>query len=291
MTVVHWSDANGSRILLRSISGSADCLSATLPPLALAAMMLCFVSPLATADCETPLSPEATAFVKGMALLLLPETYSDDDDWGRTKRVQSGLNVDLDGLQLETSRRWKNVNHGTWRRVDASLVDPEERFDLRICFLPTENPAEPGYRVQAKLRLTASAVQQHWNRGLKLYSISADVSGDFTFDADVHFESDVITADGRPRVRILPVVDRAKLAMTGFRVNRVSHSKGTSARVFGETFESLVGNRVQRESARLAARINAKIRKKPERFEIPGAVLGLFSSERNASPITPEPAE
>ena len=56
---------------------------------------------------ETPMSPQAVQFVRGMALMLLPETYSDDDDWGNQKRIQSGLNVRMDGLRLYTSRRWK----------------------------------------------------------------------------------------------------------------------------------------------------------------------------------------
>ena len=29
---------------------------------------------------ETPLAPEVTNFIKGMALLLLPSAYTDDDD-------------------------------------------------------------------------------------------------------------------------------------------------------------------------------------------------------------------
>ena len=87
---------------------------------------------------ERPFTPEATQFVKGMVLLLLPQTYTDDDDWGRQKKIQSGLNVDLDGLKVKTSRRWKDVNHGTWQRVDATLVDPREHFDLKIVILPKQ---------------------------------------------------------------------------------------------------------------------------------------------------------
>ena len=85
---------------------------------------------------ETLLPPHAIQFVKGMAILLLPESFEDDDDWGRTKRIQSGLNVKVKGLKVHTSRRWKDARHGTWRRVTAVLVNPEEFFQLDISLLP-----------------------------------------------------------------------------------------------------------------------------------------------------------
>ena len=143
-----------------------------------------------TTDAEiVPLSPPATQFITGMILMLLPDTYSDDDDWGMQKKIQSGLNVDVDGLKVHTSRRYKDVNHGVWRRVDASHVDPKEHFDLQISLLPRLEPGVPRYRVKARLRIRATARQQRWALGARLYSLSADVVADVEFNADLHFKS------------------------------------------------------------------------------------------------------
>ena len=87
------------------------------------------------------ISPETTEFLRATILLLVPRSIVDEDGWGQTKRVQSGLNVRLDGLQLRTSRRWKDVKHGKWNRVKVTLPDPAERFDLSVAVIPQDDAA------------------------------------------------------------------------------------------------------------------------------------------------------
>lgn len=223
-----------------------------------------------------PLSPEATQFVRGMALLLLPTTYSDDDDWDLKRRVQSGLNVKLDGLKVHTSRRWKDVNHGTWRRVDASLVDPAEHFRLAISLLPRHEKGVPRYRVHAAMRLRATGRQQQWTRGAKLYSLSGDVVADVEFNADLHFKTHVTNTDDGSKLRVLPHIENADARLVGFSLRRVSHVKGGAVREFGHGIEAIIKRAIRKKGDRLAAKINSKVEKKPERFEIPAGILAVF---------------
>jgi len=232
---------------------------------------------------ETPLPDTVTQFIKGMTLLLLPDEYSDDDDWGAKKRVQSGLNVKLDGLKLNTSRRWKNVHHGTWQRVDAKLVNPEEHFQLAISLLPRLDQASPRYRVRANLRLLATGCQQQWTLGVKLYSISADVIADVSVEADIEFRSKVIDKDDGRRLQVLPHVEATNLRLRNMTLKRVSHAKGGAVREIGNVWEPLIQRAVRKKSGRLPAKINAKILKKPERFELPAGILGLLGATPEAS--------
>ncbi len=232
---------------------------------------------------ETPMSPQAVQFVRGMALMLLPETYSDDDDWGNQKRIQSGLNVRMDGLRLDTSRRWKEVNHGTWQRVDATLVDPEQHFQLAITLLPKLERGVPRYRVSAKLRLRATGRQQRWNYGVKLYSVSADVVADVSFTADLQFRSDVLQTESGSKLRVLPHLETANARLDGFSLRGVSHAKGGAVREFGKLIDGMLQSAVKRKSEKLPTKVNAKIQKKPERFEVPAGVLAIFG--------TPPPVE
>ena len=100
-----------------------------------------------------PLTDEAVALLRSMIMLLVPETYTEDDDWGTTQQIQSGLNLRLDGTRLRTSRRWKDVNHGTWKRAEIQLLDPQEKFDLQVALLPTDDRNSTRYEVEANARL------------------------------------------------------------------------------------------------------------------------------------------
>lgn len=246
------------------------CGAASAQPIPLA------ISPAEESDppAPQPLSPEATEFVRGMALLLLPNTISDDDDWGREVRIQSGLHVKRDGLRIDTSRRWKNVNHGVWRRVDATFIDPQKHFLLDIFVLPTTRDQQPGYVIRASVRFHVVGRQQNWSYGAKLMSISAEAEVRVSFEVTLRFRSELISSAGESKLRILPRVDEASVALDGYRLNRISHLKGTIAREFGRSFDELVQRRVARESGRLAEKINRKIVRKPERFEVP---IGLMS--------------
>lgn len=236
---------------------------------------------------ETPLSPEATNFIKGMALMLLPSTYTDDDDWNLHKRVQSGLNVEFKGLKLDTSRRWKEVRHGTWQRVDATLIDPENHFQLAISLLPRTEVDEPRYRVRAKMRLRAVARQQRWNFGVQLYSVSADVVADVSFDADLHFQTQLVKTDDGTQLRVLPHVETANARVDGFSLRSVSRLKGGAVREFGNVIEAIVQRAVKKKSEKLPGKINGKILKKPERFEIPAGILALVGGVPTVDPAKP----
>lgn len=222
------------------------------------------------------LTQPATDFIKGLALILLPPTFSDDDDWGGTKKIQSGLNMKLDGLELKTSRRWKQVNHGLWRRVDAKLVDPEEFFDLQIWFVPQTESKQPAYRVKASLRVAVTVRQQQWNRGIKVYSVSSDILTDVSLDSVIDFRSKMVEVESEKRLQILPHMQTADVRVQQFSIRRVSHAKGSAVREFGKAFEGLVRQVVKKKSQKLPAKVNSKIEKKSDRFQISGTMLSVF---------------
>lgn len=232
---------------------------------------------------EVPFAPEVNNFIKGMALILLPKEYSDEDDWNLHKRVQSGLNVKLDGLKLDTSRRWKDVRHGTWQRLNATLIDPENHFQLAISLLPQSESGDPRYRVRAAMRLRATGQQQRWNFGVQLYSISADVIADVAFDADIQFRNQIVESDDGRKLRVLPHVETAKARIQSLSLRNVSHAKGGAVREFGNVVESMAKRVVKKKNQKLAAKINGKILKKPERFEVPAGILAIIGGAPKAT--------
>lgn len=225
------------------------------------------------------LTPAATEFIKGLALILLPPTFTDDDDWGNTKRIQSGLNMRLDGLELKTSRRWKDVNHGLWRKVDATLVDPQRFFDLQIWLLPQTEDKQPRYRISASLRIAVTVRQQQWNRGLKVYSVSSDILTDVSIATVVDFRSKMVDVEQERRLQILPHMQSANVRVDRFLIRRISHAKGGAVKEFGSAFEGLVRKVVEKKSRKLPQKINSKIEEKADRFQISGTMLSVFGIE------------
>jgi hypothetical protein len=215
------------------------------------------------------LSPEALELIRGVVLFLLPPTFSDDDGWGDKARVQSGVNVRYDGGRLRTSRRWKSVNHGSWRQASGELVDPENTFQISAVRLADPREGTQRYEVRISTRLKVTGRQQQWNYGLRLWSISAEAAADVSLRVVFDVTSKVLKTHDGTRLRFQPNVTQAVATLDSFDLRRISHAKGSAVREFGDWLEKLIQRRVARENKELAARINKAIQKEPERLEIP----------------------
>lgn len=226
------------------------------------------------------LPEQGIQFIRGIALLLMPESFDDEDGWGRETRIQSGLDVDFDDGRIETKRRWKSVNHGSWLQGAGQLVDPETTFSLKATQLPDPDAKTQAYLVQASARLRVTGRQQQWNYGVMLWSLSADAVADIRLDVTLNVKADVVTTDKGSRLRFQPSVTQAQAHLTGFSLRRVSHAKGAMVREFGNWLEELLRLRLKRENKDLAARINKALSKKSDQLEIP-LDLGSWFSEHS----------
>jgi hypothetical protein len=235
------------------------------------------------------LPEEGQQFIRSVALILLPQKFDDEDGWGDEKRIQSGLNVDFDGGKLKTSRRWNMVNHGTWLRGSGELVDPVNTFTLRAIQLPDPDEETQRYEIHTSAKLQVNGRQQQWNYGVMLWSISADAVVDLSLHAVLDVKSEVVTTDKGARLRFVPFVTKATAKMENFRLQRISHLKGTVVQAHGEVIEELIQMRLRRENKDLPARINKAIQKKADRLEIPFDIGGWFgvSPKGTAEKVAP----
>lgn len=224
------------------------------------------------------LPEEGQQFIRSIALLLIPTEFDDEDGWGDEKRIQSGLNVGFEDGRLETSRRWKNVNHGTWLRGSGELVDPEKFFKINVTQLPDPQDGTKRYDIVVSARLNVTGQQQQWNLGVMLWSISADAMADLTFRTTVDTTAGIVATDKGSMLRFQPTVKTASVHLDHFRLNRVSHVKGTIARQYGEVVEELIELRIKKENKTLAAKINKAIAKKQDDLQIPVDFGGWFNA-------------
>ncbi len=277
----------GTRIFLSILlAGACDCHAAQeherpeliIPPLDAVQEPPAAENVNTTGIARQEIPREAIDFIRGIALLLIPQEFEDDDGWGDETKIQSGLNVRFNDGQLETNRRWKHVNHGNWLQASGKLVDPEERFQLKAARLPEPEKGTQRYDVEVSARLRVTGRQQQWSYGVKLWSISAEAVADVNLHLILDVKSEVVQNDKGTRVRFIPEVSRAEAQLTDFSLRRISHLKGKPVQEFGDLFERLIRKRVGRENKNLATRINTALEKKRERLEIPLDIAGWLNA-------------
>ena len=90
----------------------------------------------APAKTSTPTAADAGEDIdKVLTRLVLeniPHDFRETKDWGGQDERWDGLKVRREGLKIETQRRKKMVNHGTWKKYSAQLRNPNEEFTVQV---------------------------------------------------------------------------------------------------------------------------------------------------------------
>ena len=116
------------------------------------------------------------ALVTRIVLENIPHEIVDEDDWGKTDRVWDGVRIWWEGTRLETKRRWKTVNQGTWERYRVRLIDPDERFQIQIENLRPLEDGRVAFDAQVDAALDVFARVSQWQRDVQLFSLSANAT-------------------------------------------------------------------------------------------------------------------
>ena len=80
------------------------------------------LTPVAAEETDPGFTPSESfqTWVTDLVREQLPEHYEKSKNWGHTKKVFAGWKFEQDGLRIETRRRWKDVNDGTWTQLDVN---------------------------------------------------------------------------------------------------------------------------------------------------------------------------
>ena len=214
------------------------------------------------ADAPDGLQRLATAIV----VENLPLKYEDNRDWGKTKRVFRGIKLRREGLKIETKRRKKHVNHGTWKRFRLTQINPRENTKARILNVRQLEDGRMAFRLELISRVNAYARLSEWNRGVRLASISLDADADVLLNLDCNVEVEVLPTRIPPDVVIKPEVTDAGLRVRRFRVNRVSHFDGPVARELGDSLKDVLLDKVNDSRPKLVSKINRQIAKNDDKL-------------------------
>ncbi len=198
-----------------------------------------------------------------LALANLPREFSDTKKWGGQAERWDGLELERDGLKIETRRRKKMVNHGTWKKYSAELRNPAEEFQIQIKNIHESTNGKLALEVHVASHLNIEGRQAEWVKGVQLYSVNA--TGHAQVRLQLSLEIGVHTNLSRfpPDLILTPSATAAKLTIEEFRIDRISKIGGEFTQQISDEVQSLLTEKMPEYEQKLVAQINKQIAQEP----------------------------
>ena len=211
---------------------------------------------------------EINAMINDVARATIPHQFDDTRKWGQTKRVWDGLKISREGLQIKTKRRWKDANHGTWKRYQVRLIDPDDSFQISIGKLEKISEGRARFDATFDARLDAFGRFSEWNRGVQLISVGVDAIGRVRLRVTCELGVKLDPSKLPPDVLLDPVVTAADLQLVEFEVERISDISGPVAEGLGRGIREILEDRLAKDRPKLVAKINRQIDKKRDKLRL-----------------------
>lgn len=211
----------------------------------------------------------------------IPDKYVQEKDWGKTDRRWDGLHVKRRGtFDWTTKRRWKDVNHGTWKRYEVSQISPEENLTMRIENVHDAGQGKVGFGIRLTSRLHVMGRLAKWNKGVQLYNISADADAyvELAMQCTIGIRLDI--AKFPPDVLLTPNVSQADVDVKEFQLHQLSKLRGPLVKELSGSVRRALLEKIDEKRERLPSKINRQIAKNQDKLRLS---LADFASEKWAS--------
>jgi hypothetical protein len=216
---------------------------------------------MAEAQATVDSTSELSSLLHEIIIAHLPHEYENTKQWGGTKEVWDGLHISVDGLRVKTKRRTKLANHGTWKRYNVRLVDPEMNLKIYVTNVGRTQDERAAFDLIVRAKLAAFGRLSEWNRDVQLISVSVDAQADVTLTMRCEMGFDLDFQHWPPDVRIEPVVREADLALDSFRLQRISDVHGPLVRELGQNLHAVLQHELDQRRNLLAVKLNRQIDK------------------------------
>jgi hypothetical protein len=207
----------------------------------------------------------------------IPREYERSKDWGRTKRITTGLRSSGNFFDFDIHRRKTEVNHGVWKKYRITLIEPEKNLDVKITNLRSIGANRFALTLSVTAKLHGWARAKVYDRGIHIIALEgvADTTVRLSLDAEIALET-VPTQMYVPGIAVRPVVTDARLKLDDFRLKRISDLRGSLAHELGDGLRHLIEDELA--GPKLVAKLNRSIEKRRERLMLtPDKLLGQRS--------------
>ncbi|QDU25466.1 hypothetical protein ETAA8_05340 [Anatilimnocola aggregata] len=197
----------------------------------------------------------------------LPEDYEKSKNWGNTTRTFAGWKVERDGLKIETRRRWKEANDGTWTRYRVTPLNPDKHFAVRVEKLEQLEGNRIRLQLTAISKLRLFGRMSQWEHGVQLLSTSAEADAKVRVRGTVEIALKLDPTKFPPDVFIVPEVTDADFAITEFELRRLGQFDGPLVRSLSDDTRAMLADELAARRPKLVASLNKKLAKQQDKLK------------------------
>lgn len=229
--------------------------------------------------------------VTQLVLDAIPHTYQKEKDWGAQERRWDGIRFRREGRRIETERKWKMVNHGTWKKYSASLINPSEEFSVQVRNLHQAASENLAFDVHFTSHIRFDARQSKWAKGVQLYSLSAEGHGKVRLIVSVEMPIDLDVTRFPPDLIFRPNVVSADLVVDEFHIDRVSKLGGEFAQQITKAVRRTLDEKVEEKETELVQKLNSQLRKNQDDLRLSAADAIEQKWAKQAHKLLPSPIQ
>jgi len=198
----------------------------------------------------------------------IPHEFEDTKDWGRQVERWDGVKFRREGLKIETNRRKKLVNDGTWTRYSVQLRDPQEKFSIQIKNMQESVKNKFTLDVHFVSELSLKARHSKWLRGVQLFSVSAEGFASLRLVVSVDLEIKPVSLKFPPDFVVSPVVKKADIVLDEFRIDRIGKVGGEVSQQITKAIRAELDEKIEKKEPKLVQRLNKEINKNKDDLRI-----------------------
>lgn len=208
------------------------------------------------------------ALITKMVLKNIPHEFNEDKDWGAQELRWNGVNVRREGFKIRTNRRKKMVNHGTWKKYDVSLLNPEEQFAISVKNMREAEDGKMAFDVYVAANLKIDGRQAKWVKGVQLYNVSIDGKTKVKLKTTIELRTLMDVTKFPPDLVFRPQATGAEIAIEDFRIDRISKVGGEVTQQVTRFAREAIEKRLEKEEAKTVKKLNAEFSNNADKLKL-----------------------
>ena len=213
-------------------------------------------------------SPEFQQWLTDLAREHIPHEYEKRKNWGHTERVASGLSIQLDDGRLKTHRNFREANDGRWTMYRIELLDPDEKLSVRVLRMQEQADGLVGLDVEAVARVHVYGRQSLWERGVQIFSLSAEADASVRLTAHADVALQLNPTKFPPDVTLKPTITSARLDIRDFDLRRVGVADGPLVRSFSDSARDVLEEKLADDNDKLVGKLNKSLAKQEGKLKL-----------------------
>jgi hypothetical protein len=201
----------------------------------------------------------------------IPLEYDKQKDWGATKSIDAGWNIEGKPFHWHALKREKTVNHGVWKHYKLKLVEPEKNLHVKLAALRPLSAGRAAFTLNIETTIDAWARAKVYEYGVHLIALEMESDMQVSIAIDGEVGVGMRRSDEGMTLALEPVVTDSQLEIRNFNLRRLSNAKGPIVHELGEGVSRLVQDELN--GPKLTEKLNRAIEKKRDRLAFRPAEL------------------